>query len=941
VAAASPGLGPKPHPEHGFLAAARQALRDHHHLARRLCAARRRVQSGQRAVFFEALLRRARQPRSEGALWALEDALELWRGNAFEDASIPAVAAEVARLTELRYAALEDLFQLRLTTGAGVDISDLAARVEAAPLRQRLRGLLMTVLQRAGRQAEALEVYRAGARLLAQEHGLDPSPELRLLHESILRHHPAAGSGDVPRQLPACPADFTGRQNELNYLHKLVAEAAAAAQPGTPLVVGISGMAGVGKTALAVRASHDLQSQFAGGCLYANLHGSVSPAPASHVLGAFLRACGVTGSALPSNVEERAALYRTLLAERNLLVVLDNATSEEQVEPLLPGARGTVLLTSRRPLVGLPGIRLLRLEVLPEDDAVDLLGAVVGKDRIAVEPVAAQSIVALCGGLPLAVRVAAVRLAANDKLSLASLRTRLADERGRLDELALADLDVRASLALGCRELSERQALLWQVLCVLPLEEVPFELVPPTLGVSSGQAHRLLEDLAGAHLVNAVEPDRYQIHDLIRILGRELAERRLDGEVVALARRACEHLWRRAREAAGSLPCRPIPVALAQPGPVDEIAEPVEFFERELGNIVSIIRFALSNQDVELAAGLAACLTNFCLMRGYTDQWEQSHRLVLEHRSAANPKALAAVELGMGTLQRFCDRNRIALSHLRRAYQIFGREGDRLGQAVALLSWAIAVRTLGRTEFAASATATASSTLELITDWPIQLGYALMTRYHLEADPSLLRRALALFDSCAERWGAAEVHSLLADWYRKDGELDVAEHHLHEAMDLYAGLGDRVDHLVTRLQLAQICLARGAHEAAGSVLMTALPAAERLRHPWCLATTHRLLGELLLGKDDAVQAVSHLERAEAILRAAGNRLALALTLEALAKARALVGEPDVALASGREAYETLRRLRPAAAEELRAWLGTLPPHGSSATTAVPKHPEAG
>lgn len=720
---------------------------------------------------------------------------------------------------------------------------------------------------------------------------------------------PAVG---VPRQAPASLADFTGRHKELRLIASLLTEEPAHA--GTAPVVSISGMAGVGKTALAVRLAHDLSRAFPGGCLFAELRGTdPDPTPAAHVLGAFLRACGIRDT-VPSTVDERMTLYRTVLSGRRMLVVLDNAAGEDQVRPLLPGAGSGVLVTSRRSLAGLSGAHLVHLETFPATDSMDLLAAVAGRDRVESEFDAAQRVVRLCGGLPLAIRVAAVRLAQHDNLRIGALSERLADEHERLDELAIADVDVRASLAISYQQLTPEHSRLLDALCALPLVDIPSWLVARMLDVTQARARRLLEELSAAQLLVAMAPERYQIHDLIRVFGRE----RASGGVVELAWRACAAILDQARTMNAALPCRPIPVP---PGSCSPDGDPVEFFATELGNVTAAVGFALSEGDPALAAQLAGSVVNICLMRGYLDEWEHCHRLVLEHGSRLEPEALGMIELGMGTLRRFQDRNHEALPHLRRAAGLL----QNACRATALLSWGVAIRTLGRIGMARRANASALAQLRHCADAEIVRGYALMAQHHLDRDLESLGEALWVFEVTGEDWGAAEVHSLLAGRLFRQGDAYGAVPHIQTAIDIYAQLGDLVNLTMGELALARIQLALSQHGQAARLLRRALSRAEELHHPWSQARAHRLLGQLLLEQADPEAAQAHLRRSAALMRVARQPLPLANALELLARAHEALGETDQALRAGQEALELLADLNSEAAFALGNWLATIRP----------------
>jgi len=495
--------------------------------------------------------------------------------------------------------------------------------------------------------------------------------------------------------------------------------------------------------------------------------------------------------------------------------VLDNAANEDQVRPLLPGAGTGVLVTSRRSLVGLSGAHLVHLETFPTPEAIELLAAVAGRDRVATEIDAAQRVVQLCGGLPLAIRVAAVRLAQHDNLRIGALSARIADERERLDELAIADVDVRASLAISYQQLTRQHCQLLDALCVLPLVSIPSWLVTRLLEVSSGRAQRLLEELSAAQLMISTASDSYQIHDLVRVFGRERAASDATGEIRQLTRRACLAMLDQVRRVNAALPCRPIPLP---GGNTTWTGDPVEFFTAELENIIAAVRFALSEGDPALAAQLASSVTNICLMRGYVDEWEHSHQLVREHSSRLDPELLGMIELGLGTLRRFQDRNREALPHLRRAYRLLQNRGDSSGAATALVSWGIAVRTLGRVGIARQVNTATLALLQVTDQTNVVTGYTLLAQYRLDRDLENVRQALAVFEAAAEHWGTAEAHSQLAARLRKQGDLDGAVPHVQMAIKTYARLGDLVNLTASELALAQIHIARSEHLKATQLL---------------------------------------------------------------------------------------------------------------------------
>jgi Helix-turn-helix domain/NB-ARC domain len=333
--------------------------------------------------------------------------------------------------------------------------------------------------------------------------------------------------GGAPCQLPADLADFTGRAEQVALVRGLLA---ATAPGGTPAVVVVAGTAGVGKTALAVHAAHQLRSWFPDGQLYANLGGAgPRPQDPGEVLSGLLRVLGVDGAAIPAAVGERAALYRARLADRRVLVVLDDAASEAQVRPLLPGTAGCgVLATSRARLVGLEGARRLDLEVLAPGQAVELLGRVAGAARVAAEPEAAAAIVGYGGWLPLAVRIAGAKLAGRRHWPLARLAGLLADERRRLDQLVVGDLEVRASVALSYQALTGDHQRTFRRLGQLAAPDFAAWVAAALLDSTAEQAEELVDGLVQAQLLEVAGRDqtdqvRYRFHELLRLYARERA----------------------------------------------------------------------------------------------------------------------------------------------------------------------------------------------------------------------------------------------------------------------------------------------------------------------------------------------------------------------------------------------------------------------------------
>lgn len=392
---------------------------------------------------FRAMVERsrclARRDAAQAAADGLRRALSLWRGVALADVPrTPSVAAAAVQLEELRIAAVEDRIEAELALGRHSElVCELFALVSRYPLQERLRGQLMLALYRSGRQAEALQAYKAARQVLLEELGLEPGRGLRQLQQAILNGDPAlepagdsrrvaaaAPSARVPpAQLPAAVADFTGRGRHLRQLHQLLT---ASQQTAAVSILAIVGAPGTGKTALAVHWAHQVRHRFGDGQLYIDLRGTTRIAALRpiQVLSSLLRGLGVAADDVPDELDQAAALYRTLLADRRALVMLDDARDPDQLRPLVPGSPGClVLVTSRDPLAGLvarQGARRLTLDALTPTEAKTLLARIVGDRRVQIEPTATAELVRACGRLPLALRSAAADLAGQPRRSIAS-----------------------------------------------------------------------------------------------------------------------------------------------------------------------------------------------------------------------------------------------------------------------------------------------------------------------------------------------------------------------------------------------------------------------------------------------------------------------------------------------------------------------------------------
>jgi DNA-binding SARP family transcriptional activator len=498
----------------------------------------------------EELAKEAEKARGAGDLFhardALRRALALWDGETL--AGVPGPYAEVqrVRLEEWRLQLLESRLSMDLEQNLHAEaVPELTALTAAHPLRERLRELLMLALYRGGRRDEAIAVYADTRKLLA-ELGVDPHPGLRELQTRILRadadltkppttapEPPVAPTR--PAQLPSTISDFTGRASLVDELSEILKSAegrvmAVSALPGfggQGGITGIDGAGGVGKTTLAVRVAHRVRSSFPDGQLYLDLRGADSPTVEPEtVLGAFLQALGVAESAIPDSLAERAALYRSTLGGRKVLVLLDNAKDAAQVRPLLPASDGcAALVTSRGKMADLAGAYLVDLDVMSSDEALSLFTKIVGEERVASERETAVDVVAACGFLPLAIRIVASRLAARRTWTVSVLAAELANERHRLDVHRADDLAVKATFELGYGGLEPAQARAFRLLGSADGPDISLAAAAAVLDLPREEAENLLESLVDTALLESAAPGRYRFHDLVRLYSRACAER--------------------------------------------------------------------------------------------------------------------------------------------------------------------------------------------------------------------------------------------------------------------------------------------------------------------------------------------------------------------------------------------------------------------------------
>ncbi|MEW9534104.1 BTAD domain-containing putative transcriptional regulator [Microbispora sp. NPDC049125] len=836
---------------------------------------------------FERLVAQARAASTPGETSdLLGSALALWRGPALAGLDTSPLDGEVARLEQLRLTATEERIAADLALGRhGRLVAELASLVGRHPANERLRGQYMTALYRLGRQADALATYREGRRALVEDLGVDPGPELSDLNDAILRGDPALLAapsdetvrGPVPAQLPVAPGDFTGRVLETSTLVEALTTGPA------PAIQIIGGRAGSGKSALAVHVAHQVAKAFPDGQLFAELRGmSEAPADAGEVLGRFLKALGVRPADVPAATAERAELYRTLLAGRRVLVLLDDAAGEQQVRPLLPGAPGVaVMITSRNRLGALDGVRRTDLDVLEPDEAADLLVRIVGAERVAAEEPVAREIVELCGRLPLAIRIAGARLATRQRWPLRLLADRLTDERRRLDELAISDLEVRAGFELSYRGLDAGARRALRRLGHLGVPDFSPWIVAWLNDTSMTAAEDVLERLVDAQVVDFSRVDelgtlRYRIHDLVRIYACERAEVEEPATALAAAVGRVLHGWLTlAEQVAADAPSDEIgwmrPAVAAFPVPDDLIAQvladPHDWFGIEQPTLVAGVERAAALGLHEMVCQFASARLgpSFFGVNRFESRERINRAALAAARDAGDRQGEATMLAELGHLRYLQDHFPVARQVFGEALGAFRQLGDARGQAVALAGLGVTCREAGRLVDALYFLDQAG---ELLTELGEDVGIAYLRR--LSASVRLergdypaawagLEESLDAYRRTGCRRGEAAALRTMSLFHRATGEYDEAIETAEAAKAIFARLGDKLMEGYSVRAWAKAQFRLGRTERALAPLEGALATCRSMGDRWGLGVTLRTLGELHLAEgrlDDAVACLA-------------------------------------------------------------------------------------
>ncbi|MEU0881940.1 BTAD domain-containing putative transcriptional regulator [Lentzea sp. NPDC005914] len=715
-----------------------------------------------------------------------DEALSHWRGPALAELTTNTQLAN--QLEEERLSAIERRVDKAIKEGRHHEVvGELTGLVTEHPTRERLRGALMVALHHGGRQADALRVYDEGRRHLADELGLDPGQELKDLHAAILQGDIPA----VPRELPARPEPFVGRHEEI----ALITDA-------SDTVIAVHGPGGQGKSALATAAAHAMAERFPDGQLYVDLHGATpgrSPLSSAEVLRRFLRALGTPPLAVPTDTSEAAALYRSTLARRKVLILLDNAVDAAQVGPLLPGEAGsTVLITSRRMLATL-GARHVRLDPLTEDDAVKLLGD---------SGDAAKQVAKACDYLPLALTIAAARLRSRPDWTTRTLAKRLADQRHRLDELNFDDLGVRTSFQLSFEGLSSSATRAFILLCCLNVPSVSEQTAQALLG--QDDVDRVLDPLVDAKLVEPCGPERYRVHDLLRLFG---AEHPNDEKHDALAR-ALTHYRETLTAALKKL--RPHAYgALTNSATQQDLDEPLQWLTDEAENLLAAARSTMTEPALaEHALAIAHMLYPHLFKQDRVADLIELGQIALQAaRTIGTSAALQTALLVQSAANRRIGSFETARAQLEEVLE--ARADDPFGQGRALAGIGTIQREMGELD---QASVTLAQAVKLIEEHgpagaqrvplsALAQVHQVAGRYEqaLDAATESLKFARADQDAAGTAYALASQGQALF----KLGRLDEASFALDECIELCRATGEHNDEWQALLCRAEVLLAAG------------------------------------------------------------------------------------------------------------------------------------
>ncbi|MEW1837327.1 BTAD domain-containing putative transcriptional regulator [Nonomuraea angiospora] len=867
--------------------------------------------------------------RLREAAEGLREALSLFEGEPLAGTVGPYSEHQRDRLVERRISVVETLMDVDLELGNHAKVvSELIALTADHPLREKLRAQLMLAYYRCGRQGDALNVFTETREALIEELGIEPGPELAALHQRILAADPTLAAAEVPAeepveepeqrqapqlprpaQLPAAVNDFTGRKEIAVRLRTLLSaqSSAQSSAEGVP-VVAVSGIGGVGKTALAVHVAHLAEDLFPDGQLYADLRGYTDEATVPEsALGGFLRALGIPPDIVPDGLPERAALYRSILADRRILVLLDNARDAEQVSQLLPGSPGcAAIVTSRGKLADLPSARLIDLDVMEPGEALSLFASVAGAERVSAEHGAAMDVVAACGFLPLAVRIVAARLAARPSWTVASLVPRLADEQRRLDELRVGNLAVEATFALGYGQLAPAQARAFRLLSLSKGPDISTGAAAAVLSVSQFEAESVLESLVDASLLEAPAPGRYRFHDLLKLFARRQLDKTEPPEAKARALHRLLGFYLASAQSAHSLAYEGsmIPaniVTISEGLSFTSVDEAVAWLIAEGDSLFAAINqaaaSAVAGEQLLPAGDLLVAMEPLLEAGTHTREFAQGTRAVL---SAAQRIGDQGSELRsryvLGRVLFADNQLKAAEGHFRVVHELSTARDEKIVTGEVLNALAVVV---GRQRRHTEALELFEAAMRFYRANDVPAGEALVLSYSARDHLGLGRPAdaiaaaekgLALFTEIGSGAGTARARYHLGIVLSRVGRLTEAVHHHAECLAFFRASKQRVWEQRVCSRLAETFIAAGRHPEAVRHAEQALVVSREIGHPYGEALSLTVLGKALHGLGSTTRSLECLRQAFEIFSRLGAPEAgdLKALIEAVPAERAVV-----------------------------------------------------
>jgi DNA-binding SARP family transcriptional activator len=889
------------------------------------------------------------------AVAALRSALSLWRGPALAGMNSELLRRSATRLDDARVVAIMDRIRLDLTLGRHEEIvGELFALVKEHPLRERLYEYLMLGLYRSGRQAEALEVCRRARATFMEDLGIELGESMRRVESAILNRDPEldlAVNGSrvataavehqtaVPRRLPASIADFTGRQAQLAEIKSVLGDKDWQAAGFGTRIVSIAGKGGIGKSTLAVRAAHELRHAFPDGHLYGDLESPDGEDRVRGVLARFLRALGIDGNAIPDDDEERGELYRSRVATKKVLVVLDGAMNEDQVVPLLPAGPGcAVIATSRARLSGLPGAHHIDVGVFDVDQSLEMLATIVGQDRLRAEPEATRELVDLCGGLPLAIRIAGARLASRGHWTVDVLVSRLRDSGRRLDELSFRGLVLRSNISQSYRALTAVGQRLFRRFALITTHDFPGWTAAALLDMPPFDAGEVVEALVEAQLLDTVqypgEKLRYRFHDLIRVFAAEMLHQE---ETAADRRAAVEQLlgaWISRAEHAhrkeyggdytilhGTAPRCRFGRELEE---ADDMGDQIEWLEAERRSLVSAVHLAADYGMSEVCWDLALTSATLFGVKGHFDDWrETAQRALAAAETAGNRRGRAAMRYSLGTMHLFQTRLADVERDYAAALTLFEEEGDEHGCALVLRNAATADRLRDRDAAMLAKFETALTKMRAVGD---QVGEAhiLQSLAKVAIDKGDADRAQDLLETALDRYrgvgylrGEAQALYRFAELHMITNQVEQAHQTLNRVLLIVRNVGDRIGEAHALYRLGVVRQRTGRLDNAETTLQHALSLAQQVGEHVVAGMTHYALAEIALVRGRGDGAGDHVVAAHALFTEVGSTVWQAKTLIIRSDIQQGRGADDLAARDLAEAINLLGKADSAEATRLR------------------------